>query len=201
MLKRMGIFGLLALALLVGGGIAGPYLTLYQIRTAIKEQDPARLADQVDFSTLRGNLKDQINARTAQATPPQWRDSPLSALALGLTTQLADHAVDTLITPPGLASLMAGYGPRPATVPPADPDSPGTEPPTDPFRNARTRFDSPNRFSVQARTSRGDLVQFVLSRHGLKWRLSNILLPGPVPAPVEGEQQGQWPTEALRIHA
>lgn len=197
MLKRMAMFSLLVLALLVGAGVAGPYLTLYQLRTAIQEQDPERLADQVDFPTLRSNLKDQINARTAQAIP-QLRDSPLSALALGLTTQLADHAVDALITPPGLASLMAGYGPRPATVPPADPDAPGTAPPADPFRDARTRFDSPNRFSVQARTHQGDLIHFVLSRHGLKWRLSNILLPGSVTAPVEGEQQGRWaPQEAL----
>lgn len=197
MLKRMAVFALLVLVLLVGAGVAGPYLTLYQLRTAIQEQDPERLADQVDFPTLRSNLKDQINARTAQAIP-QLRDSPLSALALGLTTQLADHAVDALITPTGLASLMAGYGPRPATVPPADPDAPGTAPPADPFRDARTRFDSPNRFSVQARTRRGDLIHFVLSRHGLKWRLSNILLPGAVTAPVEGERQGRWaPQEAL----
>lgn len=197
MLKRMAVFALLVLALLVGAGVAGPYLTLYQLRTAIQEQDSERLADQVDFPTLRSNLKDQLNARTAQAIP-QWRDSPLSALALGLTTQLADHAVDALITPPGLASLMAGYGPRPATVPSADPNAPGTAPPADPFRDARTRFDSPSRFSVQARTRQGDLIHFVLSRHGLKWRLSNILLPGAVTAPVEGEKQGRWaPQEAL----
>lgn len=197
MLKRMAVFALLVLALLVGAGVAGPYLTLYQLRTAIQEQDPERLADQVDFPTLRSNLKDQINARTAQAISER-PDSPLSALALGLTTQLADHAVDALITPPGLASLMAGYGPRPATVPPADPDAPGTAPPADPFRDARTRFDNPNRFSVQVRTRRGDLIHFVLNRHGLKWRLSNILLPGAVTTPVEGEQQGRWaPQEAL----
>jgi hypothetical protein len=201
MLKRMAVFVLVVLALLVGAGVAGPYLTLYQLRTAIQEQDPERLADQVDFPTLRSNLKDQINARTAQATPPQWRDSPLSALALGLTTQLADHAVDALITPPGLASLMAGYGPRPATVPPADPDAPGTAPPADPFRDARTRFDNPNRFSVQARTRRGDLIHFVLSRHGLKWRLSNILLPGAVTTPIEGQQQGRGTPQEALIHA
>ncbi len=200
MLKRMAVFALLVLALLVGAGVAGPYLTLYQLRTAIQEQDPERLADQVDFPTLRSNLKDQFKARTAQAIP-QWRDSPLSALALGLTTQLADHAVDALITPPGLASLMAGYGPRPATVPPADPDAPGTAPPADPFRDARTRFDSPNRFSVQARTRRGDLIHFVLSRHGLKWRLSNILLPGALTAPAEEERLGRGAPEEAPSHA
>ncbi len=197
MLKRMAMFALLMLVLLVGAGVAGPYLTLYQLRTAIQEQDSERLADQVDFSTLRGNLKDQINARTAQAIS-QRPDSPLSALALG---QLADHAVDALITPPGLASLMAGYGPRPATVPPVDPDASGTAPPADPFHDARTRFDSPNRFSVQARTRRGDLIHFVLSRHGLKWRLSNILLPGAVTAPVEGERLGRWAPEEALSHA
>jgi len=200
MLKRMAMFALLVLALLVGAGVAGPYLTLYQLRTAIQEQDPERLADQVDFPTLRGNLKDQINARTAQAIP-QRSDSPLSALALGLTTQLAEHAVDALITPTGLASLMAGYGPRPATVPPADPDAPGTAPPADPFRDARTRFDSPNRFSVQARTHQGDLIHFVLSRHGLKWRLSNILLPDAGMTPLEGERLGRWAPQEVLSHA
>lgn len=200
MLKRMAVFALLVLALLVGAGVAGPYLTLYQLRTAIQEQDPERLADQVDFPTLRGNLKDQINARTAQAIT-QRPDSPLSALALGLTTQLADHAVDALITPTGLASLMAGYGPRPAAAPPADPDAPGTAPPRDPFHDARTRFESPRRFSVEVRTRQGDLIHFVLSRHGLKWRLSNILLPDAGMTPIEGERLGRWVPQEVLSHA
>jgi hypothetical protein len=200
-LKRIASLGLLALTLLVVVGVAGPYLTLYQLRTAIKEQDPKRLADQVDFPTLRSNLKDQIKVRAAQATPPQWRDNPLSALALGLGSQLADRAVDALITPPGLASLMAGRGPRPAALPPADPDAPGTKPPTDPFRDARTHFDSPSRFSVEAHTVQGDLIHFVLSRNGLKWRLTNILLPGSVTSPVDGEQQGHWTPEESPTHA
>jgi hypothetical protein len=200
MLKRMGVFALLLLALLVGAGAAGPYLTLYQLRLAIQEQDAARLANQVDFPTLRRNLKDQINARTARATPPQWRDSPLSALALGLTTQLTDQAVEALITPTGLASLMAGYGPRPATVPPADPDAPGAEPPRDPFRDARTRFESPHRFSVEVRTARGEPIHFVLIRHGLKWRLSNILLPDSAGASVESERYSHSASAGSLLH-
>ncbi len=200
-MKRIALIGLFALTLLVVAGVAGPYLTLYQLRAAIKAQDPERLADQVDFPTLRRNLKDQITARAAQATPPQWRDNPLSALALGLGSQLADRAVDALITPPGLASLMAGRGPRPAALPPADPDAPGTQPPADPFRDAHTHFDSPSRFSVEARTARGDLIHFVLTRDGFKWRLSNILLPDSGMAPVGGEQQGRWAPEASPTHA
>jgi hypothetical protein len=96
---------------------------------------------------------------------------------------------------------MAGRGPRPAALPPADPDAPGTKLPADPFRDAHTHFDGPSRFSVEAHTARGDLIHLVLSRHGFKWRLSNILLPGPMAAPVEGEQQGRWAPEASPTHA
>jgi len=191
----------LALILLVGAGLAGPYLTLYQIRVAIKEQDAERLAEQVDFPALRANLKDQIKQRMTQATPPRWRDNPLSALADGLGSQLVDHAVDALITPPGLASLMAGRGPRPAGLPPADPETPGTKPPVDPFRDAHTHFANLSRFSVEAHTARGDPIRFELTRSGLKWRLSNILLPESLGTPATTGAENDRISAGCCVHA
>ena len=42
--------------------VAGPYLALHGIRTALAEQDTAKLQKHVDFSALRVNLRAQMEA-------------------------------------------------------------------------------------------------------------------------------------------
>lgn len=179
-MKRWVAVGLSALLLLAGIGLAGPYWTLHQLRVAIETRDTARLERQVDFPRLRESVKLQLNARAAQSAPPRWRDSPLAGLAMGLATQVVNGAVDALVTPAGLLSLLEQQ-----TVPDA-PDAPAHPDPVDPaspdrrevrLREVHTGFESPSRFRVEATTRRGDRLRIILSREGLKWRVTDLIVP------------------------
>lgn len=178
-MKRLTIGGFLVLLGLAGVWIGGPFYTLHQLRTAVETQDVAYLDDQVDFPLLRDNIKLQLNARAAQATPPRWRDSPLGGLALGLTNQLVDRVVESLVTPSGLLRLLEERTMQPES-PSADS---GTKDPVSQaerevrFREARFRFEGLSRLRVEATTERGEAIRVILSRQGLKWRLTNLILP------------------------
>ena len=50
-------------------------------------------------------------------------------------------------------------------------------PPPDPLRDASYRFESPSRFTATVRNADGDPVVFVLTRDGLRWKLTDIQLP------------------------
>ncbi|NCA73005.1 MAG: DUF2939 domain-containing protein, partial [Sphingobacteriia bacterium] len=59
-MKRIAwIIGLVALLLALWIG-AGPYLAVADIERGINDKDSERLAERVDFPTLRQNLKDQL---------------------------------------------------------------------------------------------------------------------------------------------
>ncbi|MDY6957436.1 MAG: DUF2939 domain-containing protein [Pseudomonadota bacterium] len=178
-MKRITIWGLLVLLGLAGFWIGGPFYTLHQLRTAVETQDAAYLDNQVDFPLLRDNIKLQLNARAAQATPPRWRDSPLGGLALGLTNQLVDRLVESLVTPSGLLSLLEERTLQPES-PSADPEADGPLSEVEReirFREARFRFEGLNRLRVEATTEQGEPIRVVLSRQHLKWRLTNLILP------------------------
>lgn len=178
-MKRWVAVGLSALLLLAGIMVTGPYCTLHQLRLAIETRDTGRLDNQVDFPRLRENIKLQLNARAAQSAPPRWRESPLAGLAMGLATQVINGAVDALVTPAGLLGLLEQQ-----TVPAAQDDSsrdPATPAPPDrreiEVRDVQTRFESPSRFAVEATTRQGERLRIILSRQGLKWRVTDLIVP------------------------
>ena len=179
-MKRLVAAGLLTLMLVAGIWVGGPYYTLHRLHVAIEARDAASLENQVDFPLLRENIKLQFHARAAQAAPPRWRESPLAGLAMGLTVQLVDGAVDALVTPAGLLGFLEQQ------TMPVERDIPTPDDAADPapsahrevrVRDVRTRFDSPSRFEVQATTPQGNRLRIILSRQGLKWRLTNLIVP------------------------
>lgn len=206
MKKRIIGVGLLIVFAVVCYAVAGPFLTLYQIASAVERQDSDKLARYIDFPALRASLKEQLGAHVAKEAASRMKDSPFAALAAGLATNLADGLVDSIVTPGGVASLMGGIIPElvrdaqkslPQT--PAIPKDPAAaqEGPKggslradqshpqggaawwmpDPLKNARFTYDSPSRFSVWVREDRDREIRFVLIRGGLSWKLGRIVLP------------------------
>jgi hypothetical protein len=51
------------LALVVGYVAAGPYLTVSAIKTGIVENDSEKLSENIEFPTLRQNMKEQLNTK------------------------------------------------------------------------------------------------------------------------------------------
>ncbi len=167
----MGAVGLLSV---VAYTVAGPYITVHQIRIGVEKQDLEKLSENIDFPLLRQNLKEQLNALMMKEIVAELEDNPFSALALGLAPKLADGMVESFITPAGLANLMEGNKPTQGDV-----SKPLNEPNASRrqlFENARYAFDSTSKFSVSVIDGNGEEVRFVLNRNGLHWKLSNIVI-------------------------
>jgi hypothetical protein len=174
MKKNIWIAGIV-LALVVGYVAAGPYLTISAIKTGIVENDSEKLSENIEFPTLRQNMKEQFNAVMMKNAVTEMEDNPFAALAAGLATQMVDGIVDSFITPSGLAALMEGEKPNEgvaisdtATPPPEKDEL---------FKNARFSYDSMSKFSIWVPNDKGEEVRFVLKRVGFSWKLVNLVIP------------------------
>ena len=169
----------LVVLILIGGYIAaGPYLTIKAIRTAVREQDSAELSKHIDFPALRTSFKLQLDDYLVRRAGPEMQSSLLGSLALGMASSATDGIVDAMATPAGLAAVLEGRnfwhrlnGSRRSDAPYA------TAPPRDPLEGAMYDFESPSRFTATVNNAGGDPVVFVLTREGLRWKVSDVRLP------------------------
>lgn len=170
------IAALIALAAYVA---AGPFLTVNALRSALKEQDTAALARHVDFPTLRGNLKAQLDDHMLRRAGPEVQRNPFGAIALRIAGGITGGAVDALLTPAGIGAVLEGRNlwQRTSGAGIDRNDSYAHVAPPDPLKDARYRFESTSRFTATVHDRSGDPVVFVLSRDGWRWKLSDIRLP------------------------
>ena len=165
------------LVLLLGNGVAGPYLAIRGIHSAIEARDPNKLEHHVDFPTLRANVRAKVAKRLlASATAPSGRvvGDDLGRVLIG---KISDKAVDAMVSPMGIALLLEGR----ALAHRATGTGPGIgekDDAADPLLHAKTRFESPSRFTATVDSAEGRPVVFVFERHWLSWKLSDIRLPG-----------------------
>lgn len=180
-MKRWIVLLLAVLIALAAYVVAGPYLTVRAIKTALLEQDAGALAEQVDFPSLRASLKAQLLDAMVRKAGEDVQANPFGSFALTMATGLVNGTVDAMVTPIGLAGVMQGrkmWGDardgfhRPATdaqgVPVAQPE---------PMRDARYRYESLSRFTATVEDESGKPVVFVLRRDGVQWKLADIRLP------------------------
>lgn len=161
-------------AALAGYVAAGPFLTVRAIQRAVQADDARALARQVDFPRLRANLRAQAEDRLAREYGDAARGGLLGELGLRIAGGMAGGLVDALATPAGLAALMEGrrvWSRLDGSPPPHR--LPEEERPR-PFDDARYRYESSSRFTVTAGDGSGRPLVFVLTRDGLRWRLSDI---------------------------
>ena len=172
MKKVLWTIGLL-LILAVGYIAAGPFLTVWAIKTAIVEQDSEKLSENVEFPALRQNLKDQMKAIMMKKASAELKGNPYAALAAGLNTKMADGIVDSLVTPNGLAAFMEGK--KPSKNESKDNTAPIKKDSL--FKNASYTYDSTSIFSIWIPDAKGKNARIVLQRNGLSWKLVNIVIP------------------------
>lgn len=174
---RKWIALLLAGLLLFGAWVAaGPYLAVRDIRSAVRAQDAAALSEHVDFPALRASLKAQLADRLAREAGPELQSNPLAAFGLTLATGVVSTAVEAMVTPLGLAAVMEGrklWRQVGDDFAPPDPATPAPEP----LHDARYHYESWSRFTATIRDQEGRPLVFVLTRQGLRWRLSDLRLP------------------------
>jgi len=177
-MRRWLILAGVLLAAVLAFGAAGPWLAMHAIGKAVREENAAALARHVDFPPLRASLKAQTGDRLARSVGIEAQSGWLGALGMTVATELAGGAVDLMVTPYGLGALMEGrkVWNRATGLPPPRTEE-GARARPDPWRNAERRYESASRFTATVRTDDGAPVVFVLTRKGLRWRLSDIRLP------------------------
>ncbi|GAA5072843.1 DUF2939 domain-containing protein [Lysobacter panacisoli] len=177
MKKWIALVVVLALAL-AGWIAAGPFLTVNAIREAIAAEDTAALSEHVDFPSVRRSLRAQVEDALARKAGIDG-EGTFGALALGLVNSAAGGIVDVLATPAGIGAVLQGRGliHRISGGGISEDDPYAHQPPSDPLRDAKYRFESPSRFTATVLTADGDPVIFVLEREGFGWKLTDIRLP------------------------
>ncbi|CAG0967443.1 hypothetical protein MYXO_01106 [Myxococcaceae bacterium] len=172
---------------LVGLGLAAvpvyraPHRAVEGLRAAVKARDSARLAEYVDFESLRESLKSGVSEKLhADASREDEAGNPFARFGAALATAVAGPFIDAIVTPAGLELLLAGrvvdYRSLPA------PDSP---PP--PAVSTSMGYEGPNHFVVVTTPTQGGSppLALVFRREGLlTWRLAGVRLPAtPSSAP------------------
>ena len=164
--------------LLFGYLAAGPFLAYNAIRTAVQAHDTAELAEHVDFPVLRRNLKLQIDDYVVRKAGADVQSSLLGAFAVRIASGDAGGMVDTMVTPAGIGALIEGRTIwHRASGGGVTDNTYENAPPPDRLREASYGFESLSRFTATVEDEDGDPLTFVLSREGLRWKLTDIRLP------------------------
>ena len=157
--------------------VAGPYLAINGIRTALAEQDTGRLERHVDFPALRVSIKAQMQDKLARRTG-EMQSNLAGAFALSIANNFVGSGVDAMVTPLGIGALLQGRSLWKKTVgETVDGDSYGKAVPLDPLKQAVRRYESPSRFTATVLDEEGKPMVFVFKRNGLRWKLADIRLP------------------------
>lgn len=159
--------------------VAGPYVTIRAIGHAVRTNDADALRRQVDFAALRVSFKAQIADRIVRRAGADAATNPFGAVGIAIASGLAGGAVDAMVTPAGIAAIMEGRKIRDRASGVPLPGSDDVEALHDSalFDDAICQFESASRFTATIRDDQNRPIVFVLIRHGVVWKLSDVRLP------------------------
>lgn len=173
-MKKVIIGLVILIVLIIAYVAAGPFITIHGIKSGIESQDTEKLSECIDFPTLRSNLKEQLNAAMMKSAAIDLKDNPFGVLAAAFATKVVEGLVESFLTPSGMANLMEGKKPEQNQL---DSDNKQGEQKWELFKNSRYTYDSLSKFSIWVKGDNSDEIRFVLTRSGVSWRLSNIVIP------------------------
>ncbi len=178
----IGLAASLALAL---GFVLAPWLAYRAVASAARYDDPAALAQLVDYDAVRASLRPQlVDPQGARAAPPPANPlvNPLGALQ-GLWAQRAwapavQQALspNVYLSPNGLFQILAGKA-QPRQSPPPAPAALKTPMPALIFFGGQRV-----RFSVHdpSDSRRETVLMFARGKGWFDWRLAGVVLPQAV---------------------
>lgn len=154
--------------------VALPFLTAYALQTAGIRNDPSALARNVDFRTLKQNLKVHVNDVLRRQMGGEMEDNPFAPLVASLSSALIDPMIEQYVTPTAMVEVMKGHNPLQS-------DAKNREA-LDGEKNlldgASMRYESIDRFIVTIGNGTSlDGLKLILLRRGWRWVLTEILLP------------------------
>ncbi|MCA3782911.1 MAG: DUF2939 domain-containing protein [Burkholderia sp.] len=194
---RIAIAGI-AIAAGVASSYASPFITMYQMRSAMTDKDADSFSSHVDFPSLRESLRGQFltMVQSKLANSPDMKDNSFAGLGTMVAMGFANQLIDTMVTPAGVMTMMAQGAAKPAhpadaPVAPASSAAPTEATPagsdsgaapheanTAPKVDYSVRYKNWSTVTATARKGTNDQVTLVFKRDGLwSWKLSGIDLP------------------------
>ena len=175
-MKKWLIAGLCILLLAFAAYVAaGPYLAMNGIRNVVASGDYGKLTYFVDFPKLRESVTPQIQARIARDIQQRIARWNPSGVASSVAAEISKPAIDAIVSPLGVATLLRGTTLARKLTGKVGPD--GRLHAVDPLKDARTHYASMSRFTATVTTDEGKRLVFVFERNGLDWKLTGLVLP------------------------
>jgi hypothetical protein len=172
-MKKLVAGGVLAAVALAASSYFSPYLTLYQMREAIKNKNADAFAEHVDFPALRESFKGQMLA-VIQKDTDKLQKNRLAAFGAGLATMFVGQMVDAMISPAGVIAMMktGEVNPAAAKQAAADPESNKQK------LDYRVSYKGWGHTLVQVARPEKEAMGFILRRDGLwSWKLAAVEFP------------------------
>jgi len=154
-----------------------PYLTVYQIKKAIDQNDSAKLREYIGFQSVRQDLKEQVKAFVApgmeilrKSKAIEWFGTDLTE---GYTDKLMDKIIDNVVTSSGLDELIRGK------IILGQISGGEKKPEASQALDVSMDYESLSEFITEIK-NQGDPskgVKLILTRQGLDWKVTAIKLP------------------------
>ncbi|MFA7595221.1 MAG: DUF2939 domain-containing protein [Novosphingobium sp.] len=162
----------IALACLIGGiYIGSPYYAAHALRNAALDADADEIEQSIDFPAVRDSLKSQMSAAmmTKLQNDPEMQNNPFAGLGAMLLPSIVDRAVDTYVTPDGIAAMVRGQKPTDKGKAELNPDI-----------ESRSEYVNLDRFRVRLRNARlnEEGPSLLFERRGFaSWKLIRLEMP------------------------
>ena len=174
--RKWSLAALIALLLVLSSYVvAGPYLAINGIRNLVANGQYGELWRFVDYAQLRQSLGPQLQERIARGVIGHVGNSQTGQAIGEVTSLIAQPAIDAMVSPQGVATLLTGSALARSVTGQVDAD--GKARAIGPLEDADTRFESASLFTATVRNAEGRPVVFEFRRAGLSWKLAGMRLP------------------------
>lgn len=180
-MKTKILVGVVAGIVLLGSIAASPYITLYQLRSAMQDSDADAFSKHVDFPALRENFKGQMMGFIdSQMDSPDMEKNPFAGFGKVMAVTFIGPMVDNLISPAGVIAMMKSNSvslnaAKKSGVSTADTPPTGV---SKPMPDYAIDYRSWDKFVVRGKDASEDRGGFVFRRHGIwDWKLSAVEMP------------------------
>lgn len=111
-MKKLILAAAIAGVALGASSFFSPYLTLYQMKTAVDHQDVAAFSEHVDIPALREGIKGRMIAAINEqiASSPDQKNNPLAGAGKNAAAMFIGPIVDAAITPASVMAMVKGAG-------------------------------------------------------------------------------------------
>jgi hypothetical protein len=112
--KSLIAAAVLVAALVVAAYVLSPFLLLRSLSDAVKNNDQAAIAGDVDFPAIRDGLKQQLHSYLQTRAAPR-KHNAFSNLLLQLAPAIGNQVIDAIITPDGVATILRQHTASPTS--------------------------------------------------------------------------------------